>query len=106
MAKPPSPALPLKGGGSKLALLGLMLALVAACAPAVRPEGGASPDQQSSQPRVKRISASVKGDGHTLSERINNVGGATTIGIGSVERSEERRVGKECIEPCRSRWAP
>src|SRR5881397_2602432 len=21
-------------------------------------------------------------------------------------RSEERRVGKECIEPCRSRWAP
>src|SRR5881397_4205304 len=23
-----------------------------------------------------------------------------------VERSEERRVGKECIEPCRSRWSP
>src|SRR3546814_15669104 len=22
------------------------------------------------------------------------------------ERSEERRVGKECISPCRSRWAP
>src|SRR5881397_4229088 len=22
------------------------------------------------------------------------------------ERSEERRVGKECIEPCRSRWSP
>src|SRR5881397_2591951 len=21
-------------------------------------------------------------------------------------RSEERRVGKECIEPCRSRWSP
>ena len=20
--------------------------------------------------------------------------------------SEERRVGKECIEPCRSRWSP
>jgi peptide/nickel transport system substrate-binding protein len=59
--------------------------LLAACAPAARPEGGASADQQPSQARFKRISASVKGDGHTLSERINNVGGATTIGIGSVE---------------------
>ena len=27
------------------------------------------------------------------------------IQAGSV-RSEERRVGKECIEPCRSRWSP
>ena len=26
-------------------------------------------------------------------------------GIGWV-RSEERRVGKECIPPCRSRWSP
>src|SRR5881397_2520392 len=24
----------------------------------------------------------------------------------STGRSEERRVGKECIEPCRSRWSP
>ena len=23
-----------------------------------------------------------------------------------VDRSEERRVGKECIPPCRSRWSP
>ena len=22
------------------------------------------------------------------------------------DRSEERRVGKECSEPCRSRWSP
>ena len=22
------------------------------------------------------------------------------------ERSEERRVGKECVQPCRSRWSP
>src|SRR5881397_4245623 len=27
-------------------------------------------------------------------------------GAASLARSEERRVGKECIEPCRSRWAP
>ena len=24
----------------------------------------------------------------------------------STTRSEERRVGKECIPPCRSRWSP
>src|SRR3546814_11707332 len=25
---------------------------------------------------------------------------------GKVERSEERRVGKECVSTCRSRWSP
>src|SRR3546814_14742698 len=24
----------------------------------------------------------------------------------ALERSEERRVGKECVSPCRSRWSP
>ena len=24
----------------------------------------------------------------------------------TIMRSEERRVGKECSEPCRSRWSP
>src|SRR3546814_2945108 len=28
----------------------------------------------------------------------------TGRGPGSVFRSEERRVGKECVRPCRSRW--
>ena len=31
-------------------------------------------------------------------------GGAVTA-LGQL-RSEERRVGKECIPPCRSRWSP
>ena len=26
--------------------------------------------------------------------------------VGGTGRSEERRVGKECSEPCRSRWSP
>src|SRR3546814_9719242 len=26
--------------------------------------------------------------------------------IGLAERSEERRVGKECVSKCRSRWSP
>src|SRR3546814_19360219 len=27
-------------------------------------------------------------------------------GRGVTGRSEERRVGKECVSPCRSRWSP
>src|SRR3546814_5695128 len=26
--------------------------------------------------------------------------------IERIDRSEERRVGKECVSPCRSRWSP
>src|SRR3546814_11882191 len=29
-----------------------------------------------------------------------------TIGYFSQDRSEERRVGKECVSTCRSRWSP
>src|SRR3546814_2851028 len=28
------------------------------------------------------------------------------LGIEGLERSEERRVGKECVSTCRSRWSP
>src|SRR3546814_14681085 len=28
------------------------------------------------------------------------------IALAHPERSEERRVGKECVGPCRSRWPP
>ena len=28
------------------------------------------------------------------------------VPMGLIVRSEERRVGKECSEPCRSRWSP
>src|SRR3546814_15122729 len=28
------------------------------------------------------------------------------LGRGDAVRSEERRVGKECVSTCRSRWAP
>src|SRR3546814_11605182 len=28
------------------------------------------------------------------------------IGFSGFHRSEERRVGKECVIPCRSRWSP
>src|SRR3546814_15110027 len=28
------------------------------------------------------------------------------LGGQGLDRSEERRVGKECVSPCRSRWSP
>src|SRR3546814_2168758 len=28
------------------------------------------------------------------------------LGVGVLSRSEERRVGKECVSTCRSRWSP
>ena len=34
------------------------------------------------------------------------VGGATGMVGDPSGKSEERRVGKECSEPCRSRWSP
>ena len=33
-------------------------------------------------------------------------GQAGQIFVRSLSRSEERRVGKECVQPCRSRWSP
>src|SRR3546814_18922580 len=32
--------------------------------------------------------------------------GSAACGEGVVRRSEERRVGKECVSTCRSRWSP
>ena len=31
---------------------------------------------------------------------------STSFAEGGGNRSEERRVGKECVQPCRSRWSP
>src|SRR3546814_11334147 len=35
-----------------------------------------------------------------------NVGRTIIISIAICVRSEERRVGKECVSTCRSRWSP
>ena len=32
--------------------------------------------------------------------------GAKAGGVSLADRSEERRVGKECLRLCRSRWSP
>src|SRR3546814_12328924 len=37
---------------------------------------------------------------------LSVVEGAETDGVPVLDRSEERRVGKECVSTCRSRWSP
>ena len=49
----------------------------------------------------------VRGEGaYVYDERgkryLDGLSGLFTVQV----RSEERRVGKECIPPCRSRWSP
>ena len=44
------------------------------------------------------------GDG-TVHEVVQSLVG-TDVALGVVPRSEERRVGKECLAVCRSRWSP
>src|SRR3546814_17248063 len=35
-----------------------------------------------------------------------DAGADASAAIAETERSEERRVGKECVRTCRSRWSP
>src|SRR3546814_16627169 len=45
---------------------------------------------------------SVKDDGEVSGNHAENI----TSGPNAIDRSEERRVGKECVSTCRSRWSP
>src|SRR3546814_16665565 len=37
---------------------------------------------------------------------VQFLGERTRVYLNDVTRSEERRVGKECVSTCRSRWSP
>src|SRR3546814_13844246 len=47
------------------------------------------------------VEADIFGDGHTPLLAV-----LMTRPRGERRRSEERRVGKECVSTCRSRWSP
>ena len=42
----------------------------------------------------------------SLSDKIDTIMSMLVNGKAHVDRSEERRVGKECASMCRSRWSP
>ena len=50
-------------------------------------------------PEVDGYSAVQLGFGEIDPRKVNKPEGGHL-------RSEERRVGKECVQPCRSRWSP
>ena len=48
----------------------------------------------------------ITSGGAWLAQRLHaDLGSAGQYGVIS-SRSKERRIGKECIPPCRSRWSP
>src|SRR3546814_2046394 len=72
-----------------------------------------SSDLVTPAPSTKPVPVSVHGvppAGAPVTGSIEETVGAgsatTSDGSASVERSEERRVGKECVSTCRSRWSP
>src|SRR3546814_16934990 len=57
---------------------------------------------------VKQIALKMEGEGP---KRLQlSATGPATVKAGDImvsgDRSEERRVGKECVSTCRSRWSP
>src|SRR3546814_11759673 len=49
----------------------------------------------------------IVGDGPALTDLGARYPAAVFLGkLGGEKRSEERRVGKECVSTCRSRWSP
>src|SRR5213076_1333305 len=61
---------------------------------------------------VHRFDATLLSDHYPTPERDRFVAGLADVdararaGHGKTFRSEERRVGKECYQPCRSLWSP
>src|SRR3546814_13036470 len=56
----------------------------------------------------ERVDAHVGADRvhHVDAERLRKLSRARLERLGLAGRSEERRVGKECVSPCSSRWSP
>src|SRR3546814_16177721 len=78
-------------------------------------EVGSGPDQCSGERQAGLSGCRPKGAARCAGP-CHGIGAAVVAGPGSEEcgfvssdsdiRSEERRVGKECVSTCRSRWSP
>src|SRR3546814_15883416 len=55
---------------------------------------------------IEELGERGKGGRHFRATFFRSDGLARTIAIETGHRSEERRVGQECVSTCRSRWAP
>src|SRR3546814_13509880 len=55
---------------------------------------------------VGNASAALELTVDTIKQKSSGYTGAKLRDVQAVKRSEERRVGKECVSPCRSRCSP
>src|SRR3546814_19516760 len=67
--------------------------------------GSNSPQRQAADLDEVEPSKLLRGDRHTFSRGLTHEL-SRAAKRRRLERSEERRVGKECVSPGRSRWAP
>src|SRR3546814_12117693 len=73
---------------------------------------GADMVAPSGEGAVRCMRLAMQGLGNTPVDYINAHGTSTPVGditeLKAIReaRSEERRVGKECVSTCRSRWSP
>src|SRR3546814_2846109 len=63
-----------------------------------------TPNPMENNPQV--VFEKLFGDGSNPVERLKRKRKDRSILDSITERSEERRVGKECVSTCRSRWSP
>src|SRR3546814_4077691 len=57
-------------------------------------------------PRGQPVQRAVELLRTTVAHELHHSFGGAALQRGDVLRSEERRVGKECVSTCRSRWSP
>src|SRR3546814_15274021 len=97
------------------AALVALFAHTAAAADALRigmvPDAGATQVSVSEKAPLQRYLAEKIGTPVSLIIPTNYNATVEALGNGSLDvaylgRSEERRVGKECVSTCRSRWSP
>src|SRR3546814_11925088 len=53
-----------------------------------------------------RRNVTIEDVGNVAAFLMSDLAAGVTGEITHVDRSEERRVGKECVSTCRSRWSP
>ena len=108
-------ALGLLGAGWTVGLLGRRadaLQATAALAGEAQARAFTLPCNVADDTQVAAAFAALKARCGRLDLLFNNAGvGAPAVpmdelSVAQWKRSEERRVGKECVQPCRSRWSP
>src|SRR3546814_13187956 len=72
----------------------------------IRVERGLNQDDVAHSAGIGRTTYQRLERGDTTTEQSANPSLRNVMAVAQALRSEERRVGKECVSTCRSRWSP